>query len=62
MKGKYTTLKNLSRILGLPKPYLKKQAECGNIPFLIVNGYYRFDVEAVKAALAELAAQGGGND
>jgi hypothetical protein len=55
---KLKNLYQLSRELSLPADWLKEQAKAGNIPCLRIRKKLRFNLEAVEAALAEIAAKG----
>lgn len=59
MSKKYISIKTTAKILNLPVSYLKVLADNKAIPFLVVNGRLRFNLEAVEAALNELAANWG---
>ena len=48
---KFITLARLGSRLGLPRPWLKAEAEAGRIPHLKVGDRIRFDPEAVEHAL-----------
>ena len=56
----YISLDVLAGTLSLPKPYLKKLADDGKIPFLNVSGRRRFNTKSVRAALQKL--EKGGSD
>jgi excisionase family DNA binding protein len=58
----YIPLSIISKELGLPTTYLKELAEQHKIRALKVYGRLRFNPEAVKQALDELAAKGGENE
>jgi hypothetical protein len=51
----YIPLESLVTRLSLPKKYLKRLAEAGDIPCLNVNGHYRFNEQDVRHALTALA-------
>ncbi|MFP4354879.1 MAG: excisionase family DNA-binding protein [Phycisphaerae bacterium] len=55
----YDSLEALAARLCLPKAYLRRLADQGDIPFLQVGRWRRFDPEAVKESLNRLAAEGG---
>ena len=55
-------LYGLSRELNLPVKWLKAKAVKGQIPCLRIGRRFRFNIEAVKAALLEMATERGGND
>ena len=55
-------LYGLSRKLNLPVKWLKEKAIKGQIPCLRIGRRFRFNIEAVEAALLEKAAKGGNND
>ena len=50
-------LPGLARTLRLPAQWLKREADCGGIPCLRIGRKRLFNVRAVKAVLAERAAQ-----
>jgi len=50
----------LSRELGLPKHWLKEQALAGRIPCLHIGKLLRFDLSAVKVAVADMAERSRG--
>mgnify|MGYP006310699969 CR=1 FL=1 len=53
-------LKNINQIaneLDLPLSWIKEQVEAGKIPCLRIGRKYKFELEAVKASLAETAAE-----
>lgn len=54
---KLLNLHGLARELRLPAAWLKDEAEHGRIPCLQIGRKLRFNTEAVRAALAERAAQ-----
>ena len=58
----YISLEVLAAKVGLPKAYLKELTAKGLIPSLNVSGRLRFNPDAVKAALNELAAKRGAGD
>ncbi len=47
--------------LGLPREWLKAEAEAGRIPCLRVGRRLRFNLRAVERALSERAAKPAGN-
>ena len=49
----FVNIHGLVRILRLPHEWLMVEAKAGRIPCLRVGNRFRFNVEAVKAALAE---------
>jgi hypothetical protein len=51
----YTSLEKVSRQLRLPQSYIRQQTEAGKIPHLIVGGRLRYQVKAVREALARLS-------
>lgn len=55
MVNTYISLEALAASLGLPKPFLRKQAERGLIPCLRVGGRLRFEEPAVREALRRQA-------
>ncbi len=57
---KLFNLHGLADELRLPVKWLADQAEAGNIPCLFVGRKMRFHIDAVKAAIAAMAAKGGG--
>ncbi|OXU15155.1 helix-turn-helix domain-containing protein [Sedimentisphaera salicampi] len=53
-------LKNINQIaneLDLPLSWIKEQVEAGKIPCLRIGRKYKFELEAVKASLAETVAK-----
>lgn len=52
-------LYGLSRELNLPVKWLKAKAVAGQIPCLRIGRRFRFNIEAVKAVLSEMAAERG---
>ncbi len=62
----YISLARLTRLTGLPKPWLKAEAEAGRIPSLGIGQRRLFNFDAVMKALADCAAQNleleGGDD
>ena len=52
----YYSLEALAATLALPKGWLKDEADAGRIPCLKVGTRRRFDLQAVRDALAERAA------
>ncbi len=50
----YVKIEDLSLATGLTKAWLRKMASEGKIPCLKEKNRLRFNVEAVKAALAEM--------
>jgi hypothetical protein len=61
-KNTFVSLNALANHFNLPDEYLKQLANKSLIPFLNVNGRLKFNLEAVSQALADLAANGGGNE
>jgi len=61
-KEKLYNLLGLSRKFNLPVKWLKEKAAKGQIPSLRIRGRFRFNIEAVEAALLEMAAKGGNTD
>jgi hypothetical protein len=59
---KIYNIQQLSKELALPVDWLKEQAKAGNIPCLRIRNKLRFNLEAVEAAIAKMAAEEGGND
>lgn len=55
---KYTSINNAAYNLGLPQAYLKELAEAGRIPHIRTRKSILVNLEAVEAALAEMAASG----
>ncbi len=55
-------LYGLSRELNLPVKWLKAKAVKGKIPCLRIGRRFRFNIEAVEAALLEMAEERGDND
>ena len=63
MKNIYLhNLYSLSKELNLPIQWLKTKAIEGQIPCLRIGRKFRFNIEAVKAALVELVAKGEKNE
>ena len=63
MKTKiYVPLSVIVKVLGLPTSYVRKLAEQHKIPALKIKGHFRFNAEAVKIALDDLASKGGSDD
>lgn len=59
------TLSRMARRLGVPKQWLREQAETGRVPCLKAGSRYLFNALAVQEALASKAArmrQGGNAD
>jgi hypothetical protein len=52
-------LYTLSKELNLPVKWLKAKAVEGHIPCLRIGRRFRFNIEAVNAALLKMAAKGG---
>ena len=52
----FVNIHGLTRILQLPHDWLMAEAKAGRIPCLRIGNRFRFNVEAVKSALAEQAA------
>jgi excisionase family DNA binding protein len=55
----YLSLDALASALGLPRRYLREQAERGTIPSLKVGGRLRFEETAVREALRKAAQRRG---
>ncbi len=55
-KNNLANLTELANRLRLPAQWLQNEADEGRIPCLRIGRKYRFNVDAVKAALAERAA------
>jgi hypothetical protein len=55
-------LNGLSQKLNLPVKWLKMKAVEGQIPCLKIGQKFRFNIEAVKQALSELAARRGNHE
>ncbi len=55
-------LYGLSRELNLPVKWLKAKAVKGQIPCLRIGRRFRFNIEAVEAALLEMAVKGDANE
>jgi len=55
--SQFVPLDALAAELALPRSYLRRLAEEGVVPALDVNGRLRFDVGAVRDALARIAAR-----
>lgn len=55
-------LYGLSRELNLPVKWLKTKAVKGQIPCLRIGRRFRFNVDAVKAVLLEMATKGEHNE
>ena len=51
----YSSLDGLACELGLPRSYLRQLVSRGEIPFLRVRGWLRFDTQAVREALKHVA-------
>lgn len=62
IKNNFVSLEALAAELSLPKAYLKQLAIKDLIPYLNVNRRLRFDIMAVRQALADIAAKGGNNE
>lgn len=62
LNSKFCSLGFISQETGLPQSFIRKLAEENKIPALSVNGRFRFNLEAVKQALANLAAKGNDNN
>lgn len=52
----YYSLEALAAALALPKGWLRDEADAGRIPCLMVGTRRRFDLQAVRDALAKRAA------
>ena len=52
----YISLEKVSRQLRLPQKYIRQQTEAGKIPHLVVGGRLRYQVRAVREALAGLSS------
>jgi hypothetical protein len=57
----YISLEKLVLELRLPKSFLQELIERREIPFLVVHGRLRFDLQAVREALADMATRPGGD-
>lgn len=57
-KDNLLNLYGLSRELNLPVKWLKAKAVKGQIPCLRIGRRFRFNIEAVKATLLDMAADG----
>ena len=57
MRSQYIPLEVLAVRFGLPRPFLRKQANDGGIPCLRVNGRLRFAEADVREALRQQAAR-----
>ena len=57
--ARYCSADALAITLGLPKPYIRRLADVGQIPFLYVDGRGRrmFDEEHVREVLREIAIE-----
>lgn len=53
----YICLSELSHATGLPASWLKREADAGRLPSLRAGRRRMFDIVAVRAALAEMAAR-----
>ena len=53
----YLPLDVLATTLGLPRNYLKKLSQAGQVPFLDVGGRRRYDPIQVNEALRRIAEQ-----
>ena len=60
LSNNLVNLYGLARELHLPVEWLKAKAVKGQIPCLRIGRRFRFNVEAVKAVLLEMAAEQGG--
>jgi excisionase family DNA binding protein len=58
METSYISLDVLAARLGLPRPFLREQAQRGVIPYLCVRGRMRFEESAVRDALRREAEAG----
>jgi excisionase family DNA binding protein len=56
---KYISMELLAVRLNLPQKFLTELVEKGKLPFLKVGKWKRFDIDAVRKALAELQTKGG---
>ena len=52
----FLNIHGLVRVLQLPRDWLLAEAKAGRIPCLSIGNKFRFNVDAVKAALAVQAA------
>ena len=52
----FVNIHGLARVLRLPHEWLMAEAKAGRIPCMQIGTQFRFNVKAVKAALAEQAA------
>jgi len=57
METQLVNIRGLARELNLPIRWLSEQVEFENIPCLKIGKQLRFNVQAVQAALAEMAAK-----
>jgi len=55
----YISLDALASALGLPRRFLREQAERGGIPCLRIGGRLRFEETEVREALRKAARSGG---
>ncbi len=56
--AKYLPLDALAETLGLPRAWLRREANAGRLPFLQLEGRRMFDPVAVRLALAERSRVG----
>jgi len=57
--NKLTTVAELSAELRVPIRWIKAEAEAGRLPHLKVGRRFFFNIDAIRAALAERAANPG---
>jgi len=57
MDAKYYSLDAIASSLGLPRPYVRRLAETGQIPALQLGRIWRFDEGQVREALRSLARE-----
>lgn len=57
MENELVNLWGLARRLNLPRDWLQRKAEAGEIPCLSIGRKRRFNVRAVEAVIAEMAAK-----
>ena len=62
IKPKFVNVKTAAFELGVPAAWLRREADAGRVPCLRAGRNRLFDVEAVVSSLAQLAAQGGGDE
>lgn len=58
----YVPIKNAAASLGLPAAWLKAEAEAGRVPSIVAGRRRLFDLDQVRRALNERAAEPAGRD